>query len=397
MTDTLHYNILIVDDTETNIDILLDTLGDDYEVSVATDGETALELVAENPPDLILLDIMMPGMDGYEVCRRLKSDEKYKKIPIIFITAMSEVTDETKGFEIGAVDYITKPISPAIVMSRVANHLSLKAAHHQLELLSTKLGKYLSPQVYKSIFEGKKEVRLETSRKKLTVFFSDIVGFTSRTDSMESEDLTFILNHYLDYMSNIVFKHGGTLDKFVGDAILVFFGDPESKGIKQDAEACVAMALEMREGLSELSQEWLKHGIESPFQVRMGIATGFCTVGNFGSADRMDYTIIGNQVNLASRLESSAEPNQILISQDTWSLVKPKFHCSRKDPVRVKGFDQPVPVFEVVDFLNHLKLNRRIIDSRQGFSILLDADLILKKDKDEIAEKLRSAISYLNE
>jgi adenylate cyclase len=397
MTKSANYSVLVVDDTETNIDILLGVLGDDYEVSVATDGETALELVAESPPDLILLDVMMPGIDGYEVCRRLKQDIKTREIPVIFITAMSEVSDETKGFDVGAVDYITKPISPPVVKARVKNHLSLRAAHQKLESLSGKLGKYLSPQVYQSIFEGTKDARLGTSRKKLTVFFSDIVGFTARTDSMESEDLNYILNGYLNYMSNIVFKYGGTLDKFIGDAILVFFGDPESKGIKEDAEACVAMALEMRDGLAELHQEWINHGIEAPFQVRMGISTGYCTVGNFGSDARMDYTIIGNQVNLASRLETSAEPNQILVSNDTWSLIKSSIHCSRMNPIRVKGFEHPIQVYEVIDFQEHLKQNRRVMDSRQGFSLLLDADLIANDEKAAIMKKLSKAISFMND
>lgn len=397
MIEPAKYSVLVVDDTETNIDILIGVLGDDYEVSVATDGESALELVAESPPDLILLDVMMPGIDGYEVCRRLKLDLKTNEIPVIFITAMSEVTDETKGFEVGAVDYITKPISPPVVKARVKNHLSLRTAHQKLESLSHKLGKYLSPQVYQSIFDGKKDARLGTARKKLTVFFSDIVGFTARTDSMESEDLNYILNGYLNYMSNIIFKYGGTLDKFIGDAILVFFGDPDSKGIKEDAEACVSMALEMRDGLTELHQDWINHGIEAPLQVRMGISTGYCTVGNFGSDSRMDYTIIGNQVNLASRLETSAEPNQILISNDTWSLIKSNIHCSRMNPIRVKGFEQPIQVYEVIDFQEHLKLNRRVMDSRQGFSLLLDADLIANDEKAVIMKKLRKAISFMND
>ena len=388
--------ILVVDDTPENIDVLNGILKPEYQIKVALNGEKALKVAQSDPqPDLILLDIMMPDIDGYEVCQRLKSDPKTAKIPIIFVSAMTEVTDETKGFSLGAVDYITKPVSPAIVRARVKNHLSLTAARQQLETLSQKLGKYLSPQIYRSIFEGTRDTLLETSRKKLTIFFSDIVGFTARTDDMESEDLTYILNSYLNIMSGIVLKNGGTLDKFVGDAILVFFGDPDTKGIKEDAIACVSMALEMRDALADLQQEWIKHGIDSPFQIRMGISTGFCSVGNFGSNDRMDYTIIGSQVNLASRLETAAEPNQILISHDTWSLVKSKIHCSAREAVRVKGFEHPVPVYEVVDYHDQLEVNRRIIDSRQGFSLLLDADLITPDEKELIEQKLTAAIASL--
>jgi adenylate cyclase len=388
--------ILVVDDTPENIDVLNGILKPEYQIKVALNGEKALKVAQSDPqPDLILLDIMMPDIDGYEVCQRLKSDPKTAKIPIIFVSAMTEVTDETKGFSLGAVDYITKPVSPAIVRARVKNHLSLTAARQQLETLSQKLGKYLSPQIYRSIFEGTRDTLLETSRKKLTIFFSDIVGFTARTDDMESEDLTYILNSYLNIMSGIVLKNGGTLDKFVGDAILVFFGDPDTKGIKEDAIACVSMALEMRDALADLQQEWIKHGIDSPFQIRMGISTGFCSVGNFGSNDRMDYTIIGSQVNLASRLETAADPNQILISHDTWSLVKSKIHCSAREAVRVKGFEHPVPVYEVVDYHDQLEVNRRIIDSRQGFSLLLDADLITPDEKELIEQKLTAAIESL--
>jgi len=388
--------ILVVDDAPENIDVLNGILKPDYQVKVALNGDKALKVAnSAPPPDLILLDIMMPDIDGYEVCRRLKSDPKTVDIPVIFVSAMSEVMDETKGFELGAVDYITKPVSPPIVKARIENHLSLKLARNKLEALSQKLGKYLSPQIYQSIFEGTRDTRLETRRKKLTIFFSDIVGFTSRTDNMEPEDLAFILNSYLNKMAKVVLKHGGTLDKYVGDAILVFFGDPETKGIKEDAIACISMALEMRDSLPELHQEWIKYGIDSPFQVRMGISTGICSVGNFGSDDRMDYTIIGNQVNLASRFESSAESNQILISQDTWSLVKNVIHCSPKEAIRVKGFEQPVPVYEVVDFHDRLEKDRRIVDSRPGFSLLLDADLITREEKNLVEDKLNAALKTL--
>ena len=388
--------VLVVDDTPENIDVLNGILKPEFQVKVALNGEKALKIAHTNPPpDLILLDIMMPDIDGYEVCRRLKADPATADIPVIFASAMNEVMDEAKGFELGAVDYITKPLSPPIVKARVRNHLSLKSARSELEVLSRKLGKYLSPQIYQSIFAGTRDTELETSRKKLTIFFSDIVGFTARTDNMEAEDLTYLLNSYLNKMAELVLKHGGTLDKFVGDAILVFFGDPESKGIKEDALACIAMALEMREALTDLHKEWVKHGIESPIQVRMGVTTGYCSVGNFGSDNRMDYTIIGNQVNLASRLESAADPNQILVSQDTWTLIKKTIHCSQKEAIRVRGFDQPVPVYEVVNFHHRLDTDHRVVDSRQGFSLLLDADLVAPEEKAVIEEKLSTALKYL--
>ena len=174
-----------------------------------------------------------------------------------------------------------------------------------LEQLSNQLSKYLSPQVYESIFSGRQEVKVASARKKLTVFFSDIAGFTETAERMESEDLTELLNHYLTEMSKIALEYGATIDKYVGDAIVIFFGDPETRGVKQDALACVKMAVAMQKRLRELRDVWRKSGIERPLRCRIGINTGYCTVGNFGSEDRMDYTIIGGGVNLAARLETA--------------------------------------------------------------------------------------------
>ncbi len=179
-----------------------------------------------------------------------------------------------------------------------------------LEALSAKLGKYLSPQIYNSIFSGEQSVEILSKRKKLTIFFSDIAAFTETTDNLESEELTAVLNHYLTEMSTIALEYGATIDKYIGDAMLLFFGDPESNGVKEDAKACVMMAIAMQRRMRELEQEWRDRGLERPFRIRMGICTGFCTVGNFGSRDRIDYTIIGNEVNLAARLESAAEPRR---------------------------------------------------------------------------------------
>lgn len=204
--------------------------------------------------------------------------------------------------------------------------------------LSHKLAKYLSPQVWQSIFTGERDVRLETQRKKLAIFFSDIKGFTELSEEMEPEGLTELLNNYFNEMSQIALKYGGTIDKFVGDSIMIFFGDPTSRGAKEDTLACVAMAIEMRKHMKILRKKWQSQGIKTPLQIRIGISTGYCTVGNFGAENRMDYTIIGKEVNLASRLESLAEPGEILISFETFSLVKEKVMCRDKGEITVKGF-----------------------------------------------------------
>src|SRR5690606_8073276 len=191
--------------------------------------------------------------------------------------------------------------------------LDVKREQEKADRLARNLAKYLSPQVWASIFSGKKAVRLETQRKKLTVFFSDIKGFTELSEELEAEALTDLLNTYLNEMSKIALKYGGTIDKFVGDSIMVFFGDPNTQGARKDAVNAVSMAIAMRKHMKVLRQHWRSQGITKPLEIRMGINTGYCTVGNFGADTRMDYTIIGQEVNLASRLESAAEAGEVLI------------------------------------------------------------------------------------
>lgn len=222
-----------------------------------------------------------------------------------------------------------------------------------LEALSVKLSKYLSPQVYDSIFSGRQEVRLASQRKKLTVFFSDIAGFTETTDKMESEDLTKLINHYLTEMSAIALEHGATIDKYIGDAIMIFFGDPETCGIKDDALNCVRMAVAMQARMGELAEDWRRQGIENPLRCRIGINTGYCTVGNFGSNDRMDYTILGGAVNLASRMEQKAKPGGILVTYETYAHVRDELECIEAESVQVKGIAYPVSTFEVVGLRSH--------------------------------------------
>jgi PAS domain S-box-containing protein len=217
-----------------------------------------------------------------------------------------------------------------------------------LAALSSKLAKYLAPQVYDSIFTGQQDVKIVSKRKKLTVCFSDIVGFTEITDTMESEDLTHLLNRYLTEMSKIALQYGATIDKYVGDAIVMFFGDPATLGVKQDALACVQMAIAMQQRVRELAAEWRDSGIEAPLACRVGIHTGYCTVGNFGSEDRMDYTMVGGTVNLASRLEHEAPPGGILISFETYANVKDEVACEERGRVQVKGIAQPVATYAVV-------------------------------------------------
>ncbi|MDH3688806.1 MAG: PAS-domain containing protein [Gammaproteobacteria bacterium] len=265
-----------------------------------------------------------------------------------------------------------------------------------LELLSNQLAKYLSPQVYESIFSGKQEVKVASRRKKLTVFFSDIAGFTETADRLESEDLSQLLNHYLTEMSQIALAHGATIDKYVGDAIVIFFGDPETRGVKQDALACVKMAIAMRQRLQELQGVWRASGIEKPLRCRIGINTGYCTVGNFGSEDRMDYTIIGGGVNLASRLESAATPGEILISYETFAHVQNEIHCEERGQIEVKGIAYPVATYQVVDSYDNLGQDRqRICEELNNLKLDLDLDAMSSDEKSQAAIVLRRALDRL--
>lgn len=218
-----------------------------------------------------------------------------------------------------------------------------------IEELLNKMRKYLSPQLYDSIAGGTRDSdRRQHYRKKLTVFFSDVVSFTATTESMEAEELSDLLNGYLDAMAKVALKWGGTIDKFVGDAVMVFFGDPEVTSDKDHARRAVGMALEMRREIEALRGVWAAQGFDRPFSVRMGIATGYCTIGNFGSENKMDYTIIGSTVNLASRLQSASEPGSILVSHETFLLARDAYAFERAGELSLKGFAHTVECFRVI-------------------------------------------------
>jgi adenylate cyclase len=266
-----------------------------------------------------------------------------------------------------------------------------------LEHLSSQLAKYLSPQVYDSIFAGKQEVKIASRRKELTVFFSDIAGFTETADRLESEDLTRLLNHYLTEMSKIALSFGATIDKYVGDAIVIFFGDPETRGVGEDALACVEMAIAMRTRMRQLQDVWRASGIEKPLQCRIGINTGYCTVGNFGSEERMDYTIIGGGVNLASRLEAATTPGEILISYETYAHVRDRIHCEERGHISVKGIAHPVSTYQVVDTYAHLAAERGLIhEERPSLRLDLDLDAMSADDRNYAAAVLHKALERLS-
>ncbi len=303
------------------------------------------------------------------------------------ITAMMDVTDQ-------------KLAEHALIEAKQRleqANASVTDKNRMLEALSSKLSKYLSPQVYESIFSGAQTVEISAKRKKLTVFFSDIAGFTETTDQLEAEELTDVLNQYLTEMSKIALAHGATIDKYIGDAMLLFFGDPETRGMQEDAKACVIMAIAMQRRMRELEQEWRARGFERPFRMRIGISTGFVTVGNFGSRDRMDYTIYGNQVNLASRLQSAAEPGGILLSYETNALVQEIVLTEEYPPMTVKGFVRPINVYKVLGTYQELVDDGRVVlQERDGLRVLVDLTKQVSSEAIKVLEEVLAELKRRN-
>ncbi|MEQ8354499.1 MAG: adenylate/guanylate cyclase domain-containing protein [Kiloniellaceae bacterium] len=272
----------------------------------------------------------------------------------------------------------------------------LETANSFLASVSLKIAKYLSPQIYKSIFSGEKDVSISTERKKLTIFFSDIQNFTSMSERLQPEELTDLLNEYFTEMSTIAAAHGATVDKFIGDAILAFFGDPETKGVVEDARACLRMAMEMQQRLTELNVVWRRRGLQDPFMVRMGINTGYCNVGNFGSNDRMDYTIIGAEANLAARLQSIAEPGSIVLSYETFALVQDVVRTRRLDPIRVKGINRDVVPYTVEGMAEGEGALAGVFNAYgSGMNVFIDVDMLDEADVQRLKGTLQSAIAAL--
>jgi class 3 adenylate cyclase len=272
---------------------------------------------------------------------------------------------------------------------------SLETANAFLAAISLKISRYLAPQIYKSIFSGERDVTIHTERKKLTIFFSDIKDFTATTERLQPEEITSLLNEYLTEMSAIALKHGGTVDKFIGDAILIFFGDPETMGLEEDAKACLRMAVAMQRRLAELNVKWRSSGIEQPFRVRMGINTGFCNVGNFGSADRMDYTIIGAEANLAARLQSIAEPGNIVVSYETYALVRDIVAAQTLPPILIKGIGREVVPYAVEGLLDAGPPTRIFSEHLAGLDFDFDPRLVEASHAARIQTLLRAAMAAL--
>ena len=285
---------------------------------------------------------------------KIKINDEVRYFSLLSTKTKSAITDSLNGVQGQLIDrtaeIILKKENEKLISLNQEAYDSLKEKNTRLEEISNRLAKYLSPQIYKNIFEAESEQMSDYKRKKITVFFSDIKGFTDLSDSLDPDLLAELINEYLSAMTDIALKHGGTIDKFIGDAILVFFGDPESDGLKKDASKCLSMAIAMQNKVAELDRNWREdRGIIDGLKVRMGISTGYCTVGNFGSVQRVDYTVLGSTVNLASRLESICQPRKILVAPETKTLLEKEFKFEAQEAVELKGFNKPVVPFQYVD------------------------------------------------
>ena len=307
----------------------------------------------------VLIPQILINIDGEERIFSLLSAKTKSKNFEYLNGVQGQFVDRTAEWE------LRKEREKLYEQSKIDNQI-IEEKSAQLENLATRLAKYLSPQIYKSIFEEKQEVKSVHSRKNLTIFFSDIIQFTDLTDTMEPEKLAKVINSYLSEMTTIAVKSGGTIDKFIGDAIMVFFGDPETEGEVQDALKCVEMAILMRQRVEELQKHWKKMGVINGLGIRMGISTGFCTVGNFGSDLRLDYTVLGSPVNLAARLQSAAERNGILIDENTNNLINDVVQTEKNNTITPKGFVRPIDTFILKDFKSQSHKDQRKMLSHSG-------------------------------
>ncbi|MEI6201756.1 MAG: response regulator [Enhydrobacter sp.] len=354
--------ILVVDDVADNVEILrmrLESMG--YEVVVAEDGEQALERVRETLPDLILLDIMMPKIDGLEVARRLKADSGLPFIPIIMVTAKTTAQDVLAGLEAGGDDYLTKPIDHGALIVRVRAMLRIKALHDQITVLNEglekkvldqvdelervgRLKRFLAPQLAQAIISAGDEKILDNHRREVAAFFCDLRGFTSFSETAEPEDIMDLLSEYHGAVGPLIRKYEGTLDRFTGDGMLVFFNDPVP--CPDPAVRAAKLALEMREAVAGLIPVWSKRGHTLGFGI--GMAQGYATLGRIGFEDRFDYTAIGAVINLAARLCGDAKDGQILVTGRLATAIEDVVEMEDLGEREVRGMSRPIAVHNLV-------------------------------------------------
>ena len=368
MTEARKPLVLVVDDQPTNIKLLEQVLaGSGYGVVTAASGREALEKVAGHNPDLVLLDVVMPQMSGYEVCRTLRADRATALLPIVMVTALDPIEERVKGIEAGADDFLGKPINQAELFARVRSLLRIKALQDEVreqavalkewnakleERVATQvaeldrmssLKRFFAPAVCDAILSAHDKSILAPHRREICYVFVDLRGFTGFTDSAEPEEVQAVLREYHTAMGALISKYEGTLDRFAGDGILLFFNDPLP--VPEPARRAATMALEMQAQFAPLRARWAKLGYE--LDLSIGIAKGFATLGAFGYESRFDYSAIGGVVNLAARLCGEAGPGEIFIDRRARAELDESAKVDSLGPLTLKGYAHTVPAFRL--------------------------------------------------
>jgi class 3 adenylate cyclase len=361
--------ILVVDDTPQNV-LLLEALltGNGYAVVAASSGAEALRLIESKPPDLVLLDVVMPGMSGYEVCQRIRANPETQMLPVVMVTALDPTQERIKGIEAGADDFLSKPINQPELLARVRSLLRVKALHDtvhrqarelaelnrtlerrvadqvgQLDRLA-RLKRFFSPHLAELIVAGDTDDPLKSHRRELTVVFVDLRGFTAFAETADPEEVMSVLREYHAEMGVHILAHDGTLERFSGDGLMIFFNDPVP--VPDPAQRALRMAVAIRDGVGALSARWQKRGYD--LGAGIGVAQGYATIGAIGFEGRLDYGAIGTVTNLAARLCGEARAGQILISQRLLSAVEPLVEIEPVGELALKGFLRPVTTFNVL-------------------------------------------------
>jgi class 3 adenylate cyclase len=354
--------ILVVDDTPANVKLLGDLLASrGYAVSTAASGEEALALIGAGQPDLVLLDVMMPGLSGYDVCRRIRAEPSTALLPVVMCTSLDPQQERVKGIEAGADDFLSKPVNQAELFARVKSLLRVKALHDQIARMNADLEKrvaeqvaeierlarlkrFVSPRIGDLILAGEVDDPLKTHRRDITVVFTDLRNFTAFSETAEPEEVMGVLREYHAALGRIVLAHEGTVEHFAGDGVMILFNDPLP--LPDPELAAVRMALEMRAAVQALAAAWRKRGHDLGFGV--GIANGYATLGAIGFDERRDYGAIGPVTNLAARLCAEAQAGQVLISQRVYGRTETQIEAESVGTLSLKGLSRPVPAFNVL-------------------------------------------------
>jgi class 3 adenylate cyclase len=370
-------SVMVVDDDPVTRSILTRSLEQNgLQVITAENGAQALNLIPSEDPDVVLLDVIMPDLDGYQVLERLKGDPKLRSIPVIMVTGVDEVESAVRCIELGADDYLSKPIDPIVLRARINAGLSKKrlldlerqhieeverlnrrltarVEEQMAELVRTgELKRFLPQPVAESLLAGQIGTSEGFERRKLTLLFADMVGFTDLSDTLEPEELSEVLNEYLREMTAVVVSHGGTLDNYIGDGLMVLFGAPQRAEERVQAWSALRAAFAMKAKAEELAADMRGGGIPADLQIRVGVNTGHCTVGIFGSDILRAYKAVGFAVNVAARLQTEAEPGTVLCGFRTYALVKGRVRAEAREPLKVKGAARPVEAWHILELLD---------------------------------------------